>query len=80
MGAPATGGPGPLDLPMPTHEMGLVTPTCGLARAAVGFTTKQWLNLSARLRPTAWIVLGVLFAVLWVHQQGNAEFVMNARL
>lgn len=103
----------PFDLPMPTHRIGLVTPTCGLtrgstalvrgdaalawrynpaslaviafgilglARAAIGFATKRWLNLSVRLSPTVWIVLGVLFALLWVHQQGNAEFVMNARL
>jgi hypothetical protein len=103
----------PFDLPMPTHGIGLVTPTCGLtrgstalirgdaalawrynpaslaviafgifglARAAIGFTTKRWLNLSVRLSPAAWIALAVVFAILWVHQQGNAEFVMNARL
>ena len=51
----------------------------GLARATVGITTKRWLNLSLRLTTTAWIVLGVLFVALWVYQQGNADFVMNAR-
>lgn len=102
----------PFDLPMPTHGIGLVTPTCGLtrgsialvrgdaalawrynpvslaviafgafglARATVGITTKRWLNLWLRLTTTAWIVLGVLFVALWVYQQGNADFVMNAR-
>lgn len=102
----------PFDLPMPTHGIGLVTPTCGLtrgstafvrgdaslawrynpaslavitfgalgiARAAIGFTTKRWLNLTVRLPTAAWIVLGVLFIALWVHQQSNADFVMNAR-
>lgn len=102
----------PFDLPMPTHAIGLVTPTCGLtrgstalvggdaalawrynpasvvvvafgvfglARAVVGFTTKRWLDISVRLTTTARFVLVIAFVVLWIYQQGNAEFVMNAR-
>ena len=51
----------------------------GLARAVVGFTTKRWLDISVRLTTTARFVLVIAFVVLWIYQQGNAEFVMNAR-
>lgn len=103
----------PFDLPMPTHLIGWVEPTCGLtrgstaivrgdvalawrynpasfavmifgvaglARAASGMMAGRWLNVDARIRPLGWIALFVGFVLLGLHQQSNAQFVMDARL
>jgi hypothetical protein len=109
-------GGSPVDLPMPTHVIGWVTPTCGLTRgstaivrgdlalgwsynpasflvaatvavglgrAVTGCLTGRWITLQARLAPKAVALTSVvaigLLAVLWVHQQANADFIINSR-
>lgn len=103
----------PFDLPMPTHLVGWVEPTCGLTRgstaivrgdfalawrynpasfavmvfgvvgllrAAGGMLAGRWLNIEARIGPLGWIALAFGFVLLGLHQQSNAQFVMDARL
>lgn len=109
-------GGSPVDLPMPTHAVGWVTPTCGLTRgstaivrgdlplawsynpasfvvaaivavglgrAATGRLTGRWVRLQTRTGPKAVTVASVvvigMLAVLWVHQQANADFIINSR-
>ncbi len=111
-GALAFFGPLPFDIPMPTHAIGWVEPTCGLTRGSTaiargdlalawrynpasflvigvgvlgivrlvwGVVTGRWLNARCHLRPLAWAAVAVAVAVLWAHQQGNAQFVMSGR-
>lgn len=111
-GALALLGPLPFDIPMPTHVVGWVEPTCGLTRGSTaiargdlalawrynpgsylaigvgvlgtvrlvwGVVTGRWLNARCHARPLGWAVLAVALAVWWVHQQGNAQFVMDSR-
>lgn len=103
----------PFDLPMPTHLIGWVEPTCGLTRgstaivrgdfalawrynpasfavlafgvaglvrAAAGMLAGRWVNVNARIGPLGWMALLVGFVLLGLHQQANAQFVMDARL
>lgn len=109
----AVAGGLPFDLPMPTHLVGWVEPTCGLTRgstaiargeiglawrynpasfavmgfgllgvlrAAAGFLTGRWVNLEARVGPLSWIAILVALVLLGIHQQSNAQFVMDSRL
>ncbi|MEO6627126.1 MAG: DUF2752 domain-containing protein [Aquihabitans sp.] len=109
----AVAGGLPFDLPMPTHLVGWVDPTCGLTRgstaiargdmglawrynpasfavmgfgllgllrAAVGFLAGRWVNFEARVGPLGWAVFLVVIVLLGLHQQSNAQFVMDARL
>lgn len=103
----------PVDLPMPTHLVGWVEPTCGLtrgstaiargdpglawrynpasfaviafgvlglARALIGGLAGKWVNVDARIGPVGWAVLLGGLVLLGLHQQANAQFVMDARL
>ena len=103
----------PFDLPMPTHAIGWVEPSCGLTRgstaiargdlslawrynpasflavafgavglcrAIIGFLTRRWINVEGRLGVPGWIAIVVAIAGLWLHQQNNADFVINSRL
>lgn len=103
----------PFDLPMPTHLLGWVEPSCGLTRgstaiargefglawrynpasfavmaigvfgairATAGILTGCWVKVEPRIGALGWATLFVGLAVLSIHQQANAEFVMNARL
>lgn len=103
----------PFDLPMPTHLVGWVEPSCGLTRgstaiargdlglawrynpasvavmasgalgtvrAAVGLLSGRWVNVDGRVGPLVWATLFVVVVLLGLHQQANAQFVMDARL
>ncbi len=109
-------GGSPVDLPMPTHVIGWVTPTCGLTRgstailrgdlalgwsynpasflvvgavavglgrAVTGHLTGKWITVQIRLSSRAVTLVAfvtiALLAVLWAHQQANADFVISSR-
>ena len=109
----AVAGGLPFDLPMPTHLVGWVEPTCGLTRgstaiargeiglawrynpasfavmgfgllgvlrAGLGFLAGRWINFKVRIAPGGWAVIVLALVLLGIHQQNNAQFVMDARL
>ena len=54
----------PVDLPMPTHLIGMVTPTCGLTRGTVAILRGHW-SLALRYNPVSFLVpVGILAAVV----------------
>jgi hypothetical protein len=57
----------PFDLPMPTHAVGWVTPTCGLTRGSTALVRGD-LGLAWRYNPASFAV--VLFGVLGVVRAG----------
>ncbi len=52
----ATGGL-PVDLPMPTHLVGIVTPTCGLTRGSTAIVRGEF-ALAWRYNPASFVVIG----------------------
>lgn len=52
----------------------------GLLRTVIGLTTHRWLNVSWRFNRVAWAVIAIAIAVLWIHQQQNATFIINSRV
>jgi hypothetical protein len=57
----------PFDLPMPTHAVGWVTPTCGLTRGSTALVRGD-LGLAWRYNPASFAV--VLFGVLGLVRAG----------
>ena len=54
----------PVDLPMPTHLIGMVTPTCGLTRGTVAILRGHW-SLALHYNPVSFLVpVAILAAVL----------------
>jgi hypothetical protein len=51
----------------------------GLVRTLVGVTTHRWLNATWRFNRVALLLLAAAFIGLWIHQQSNAEFIINSR-
>ena len=45
----------PIDLPMPTHAIGMVTPTCGLTRGTVAILRGHW-SLALHYNPVSFLV------------------------
>lgn len=52
----------------------------GLARATIGIGLGRCSGVVVRLHLVGWAAFGVGAALLWVHQQSGADFVMHARL
>lgn len=52
----------------------------GVTRAAIGVTTRHWLDVPMRYSRSIWIVGCVAVLALWGYQQTNAEFIINSRL
>lgn len=52
----------------------------GLLRVGVGTLTHRWLRIAFSLRWAGWAIAAAAFIGLWVHQQSNAEFIINSRL
>lgn len=48
-----------------------------LARALIGWRTGRWLGFVIRWRRSAAVLAIVLVALLWWHQQANAELLMR---
>lgn len=59
----ATIGHIPFDLPMPTHLIGMVTPTCGLTRGTVAILRGHW-SLALRYNPVSFLVPVAILAAL----------------
>lgn len=47
----------PFDLPMPTHRVGVVTPTCGLTRGSTAVIRGDF-DLAWRYNPASFLVIG----------------------
>ena len=47
----------PLDMPMPSHALGWVTPTCGLTRGSTALLRGDW-GLAWRYNPASYAVIG----------------------
>ncbi len=52
-------GGSPIDLPMPTHAIGWVTPTCGLTRGSTAIVRGD-LTLGWSYNPASFLVVGVV--------------------
>jgi hypothetical protein len=47
----------PVDMPMPTHALGWVTPTCSLTRGSTALLRGEW-GLAWRYNPASYAVIG----------------------
>ena len=82
-------GGSPIDVPMPSHLVGVVTPTCGLTRGTTALVRGD-AALAWSYNPAAFVAAGLGVAglaraligvtLLWINQQSTADFVMHARL
>jgi hypothetical protein len=64
----------------PASYLVLATGLLVVVRAAFGLVTGRWVNVAGRIRFPGWVLLVAVLVVLEIHQQGNATFVMTARL
>lgn len=53
----------PIDIPMPTHAIGLVDPTCGLTRASIALARGD-LSSAWQFNPAVFVLAGTVVAVV----------------
>ncbi|QXC60642.1 DUF2752 domain-containing protein [Aquihabitans sp. G128] len=63
----------------PSSYLVIAAGALGSVRFVSGAVTGRWLNARLHPRPLGWVAVALVVALLWAHQQRNAQFVMDSR-